>query len=149
NRNGDGDWIPRDGAIFLVGDPKQGIYRFRGADVKTYLDMRNLLEKHDSTSILKISTNFRSSKGILDYVNNVFDVPLSTPTQPGFPALDPFRQDTTKHPSVSTNQIGEWDNIAQTRDEEARQIAETARKLINTYPVFDKKLATTRPCKPS
>lgn len=149
DRDGDGDWIPRDGAIFLVGDPKQGIYRFRGADVKTYLDMRNLLEKHDPTSILKISTNFRSSKGILDYVNNVFDVPLSTPTQPGFTALDPFRQDTTKHPSVSTIQIGEWENIAETRDEEARQIAEMARKLINTFPVFDKKLGATRPCKPS
>lgn len=149
DRDADGEWVPRPGAIFLVGDPKQGIYRFRGADVKTYLDMRNLLEKHDSTSILKISTNFRSSKGILDYVNDVFDVPLSAPSQPGFTALDPFRQDTSKHPSVATIKIGELDNIAETRDEEARQIAEMARRLINTFPVFDKKLGATRPCKPS
>src|SRR5690606_39227306 len=49
-----GEWVPRPGAIFIVGDPKQGIYRFRGADVKTYLEMRNLLEKNDPESILQI-----------------------------------------------------------------------------------------------
>lgn len=142
-------WIPKQGAIFLVGDPKQGIYRFRGADVKTYLDMRDMLEKNDPSSILKISTNFRSSKGILEYVNRVFAEPLSEPSQPGFTALDPFRNDTSDHPSVSTLQIDEFPNIAETRDAEAKMVAEAARKLINQFPVYDKKLGTTRPCKPS
>jgi len=31
------EWALRPGALFLVGDPKQAIYRFRGADVETYL----------------------------------------------------------------------------------------------------------------
>lgn len=149
DRNSEGEWEPRPGAIFLVGDPKQGIYRFRGADVKTYLDMRNLLEKHNPASILKISTNFRSSKGILDYVNGVFDAPLSAPSQPGFTALDPFRKDLSDLPSVTTIQIGELDNIAETRDAEAQKIAEMTRHLIGSFPVYDKSIGTTRPCKPS
>ena len=33
----------RPGALFLVGDPKQAIYRFRGADVNAYLAARTAI----------------------------------------------------------------------------------------------------------
>src|SRR5690606_10418722 len=114
------------------------IYRFRGADVKTYLDMKSLLEKNDPTSILQISTNFRSSRGILDYVNSVFAEPLSTANQPGFTALNPFRDDDTSYPSVSTLRIEEYETIGEARDEEARRIAEICKRLIGTEIVYDK-----------
>ena len=52
----------RPGALFLVGDPKQAIYRFRGADVRAYLRARRLLLAQDPGSVLSISTNFRSAR---------------------------------------------------------------------------------------
>src|SRR5205823_1028995 len=44
--SGSDDWIARNlrpGALFLVGDPKQAIYRFRGADVGAYIAARQTL----------------------------------------------------------------------------------------------------------
>lgn len=143
------EWIPRPGAIFLVGDPKQGIYRFRGADVNTYLKMKSLIEKNDPSSILQISTNFRSSQGILSHVNEVFAEPLSADNQPGFTALEPFRDDDTSFPAVSTIRIDDYKAIGESRDEEARRIAEICRRLIGSNIVFDKETKKLRKCKPS
>ena len=50
----------RPGSLFLVGDPKQAIYRFRGADVDTYLEAKRALLAQDPDSIVEITANFRS-----------------------------------------------------------------------------------------
>jgi exodeoxyribonuclease V beta subunit len=56
-------------AVYLVGDPKQSIYRFRKADVYTYLKARDLLgEEH----LYHLDTNFRSSKKLIDAINALF-----------------------------------------------------------------------------
>ena len=57
------DWTTfqiRPGALFLVGDPKQAIYRFRGADVAAYIQAREAFLAQAPDSVLAISTNFRS-----------------------------------------------------------------------------------------
>lgn len=56
-------------ALYLVGDPKQSIYRFRKADVYTYLHARDLLgENH----LYHLDTNFRSSKQLIGALNALF-----------------------------------------------------------------------------
>src|SRR5439155_3744627 len=55
------------GSLFLVGDPKQSIYRFRRADVSLYLQVRDALGER-----LQLTHNFRSRPGILEWVNAVF-----------------------------------------------------------------------------
>src|ERR1700722_15828150 len=62
----------RPGALFVVGDPKQAVYRFRGADVETYLVAKRALAQQDPTAILEISANFRSQADILNFVNAHF-----------------------------------------------------------------------------
>ena len=62
----------RPGALFAVGDPKQAIYRFPGADVNTYLLAKEALERRDPSSILDITVNFRTREPILEYVNRSF-----------------------------------------------------------------------------
>jgi ATP-dependent exoDNAse (exonuclease V) beta subunit len=57
-----------------VGDPKQAIYRFRGADLNAYLAARKSIGKD---ALLEITTNFRSVKPILDFVNERFKSVLS------------------------------------------------------------------------
>ena len=80
-------WPLRDGALFMVGDPKQAIYRFRGADVQTYLRARAALETAHPVNVLRIGRNFRSVAPILDWVNLRFEAPLSADGQPGFAPL--------------------------------------------------------------
>ncbi|WP_095153023.1 exodeoxyribonuclease V subunit beta [Pseudomonas sp. Irchel s3b5] len=55
--------------LFLIGDPKQAIYAFRGADIYTYLRARQATTGRLHT----LGTNFRSSHGMVDAVNHVFE----------------------------------------------------------------------------
>ncbi|HER43556.1 MAG TPA: hypothetical protein ENO08_03765, partial [Candidatus Eisenbacteria bacterium] len=61
---------PEPGRLFLVGDPKQSIYRFRGADVEIYELVKEAVA--GAGSILRITQNFRSVRGIIDWVNGAF-----------------------------------------------------------------------------
>jgi hypothetical protein len=79
--------VLRPGSLFLVGDPKQAIYRFRGADVEAYALSRRLIEAQPTGAILDVTANFRSQRAIIEHVNACFDVVLSTPSQPGYVAL--------------------------------------------------------------
>src|SRR6185436_19167555 len=82
----------RPGALFIVGDPKQAIYRFRGADVETYVVAKRALAKRDPKAILDVSVNFRSQPAILEFVNSHFSTALDeSQGQPGFSALTPLR----------------------------------------------------------
>ena len=65
------DWeaiVPTPGKLFMVGDPKQSIYRFRRADIVTMTHVRNHLV-HESTPLQQ---NFRSQQSIISWVNHVF-----------------------------------------------------------------------------
>ncbi|UDI93637.1 exodeoxyribonuclease V subunit beta [Pseudomonas sp. IAC-BECa141] len=55
--------------LFLIGDPKQAIYAFRGADIYTYLRARQATTGRLHT----LGTNFRSSHGMVSAVNHVFE----------------------------------------------------------------------------
>jgi len=63
---------PRAGGLFIVGDPKQSIYRFRRADITTYLAVRKQIAEHGG-EIVQLSTNFRSLPPICDWVNANFE----------------------------------------------------------------------------
>lgn len=57
-----------DCGIFMIGDPKQAIYSFRGADIHTYLRARSATEGRH----YNLDTNFRSSQAMVAAVNQVF-----------------------------------------------------------------------------
>lgn len=68
------DWrsaVPRPGALFVVGDPKQSIYRFRRADIAVYNQVRARFREFGA--VLRLITNFRSRQTVADLVNDVFD----------------------------------------------------------------------------
>jgi exodeoxyribonuclease V beta subunit len=54
--------------LFLIGDPKQAIYAFRGADIHTYLRARQDTTGHRRT----LDTNYRSTRGMVAAVNQLF-----------------------------------------------------------------------------
>ena len=55
---------------YLIGDPKQSIYRFRRADLYTYLAAKNVV---DPKEVFYLDTNFRSSKELINALNRLFD----------------------------------------------------------------------------
>ncbi len=65
---------PANGRLFVVGDPKQSIYRFRGADVFAYLEAQDRLSA--SGESLSLAHNYRSTDGLIRAVNALFSRPL-------------------------------------------------------------------------
>src|SRR5207237_6598398 len=62
---------PSPGKLFLVGDPKQSIYRFRRADVGTYQAVKRLLVARGAACIY-LTTSFRAIPAIQHLVNAAF-----------------------------------------------------------------------------
>ncbi|MGS0674618.1 exodeoxyribonuclease V subunit beta [Shewanella sp. 125m-1] len=54
-------------SLLMIGDPKQAIYAFRGADIHTYIQAREQTAKH-----YNLDTNYRSNKQMVDAVNGIF-----------------------------------------------------------------------------
>ncbi len=63
-RGGDADGAPR---LLLVGDPKQSIYRFRGADLRVWNEVRERLCGDGEP--LRLTRNFRTQPGVVAFVN--------------------------------------------------------------------------------
>jgi ATP-dependent helicase/nuclease subunit A len=72
---GQGADKPMRPTLFVVGDEKQSIYRFREANYRLLEDVRNKMEKNipaESREILTLDRNFRSTQEIIEIVNQVF-----------------------------------------------------------------------------
>ena len=54
-------------ALLMIGDPKQAIYSFRGADVYTYINARRL-----SSRLHNLDVNWRSSPALIEATNTLF-----------------------------------------------------------------------------
>ena len=60
--------VPKQGKLFVVGDPKQSIYRFRRADVRQL----EVLRRRMGGDILHLVQNFRSQRPVIEWVNHLF-----------------------------------------------------------------------------
>ncbi len=70
----DPDWhksVPHPGSLFLVGDAKQGIYRFRGADISMWQEAEDVM-RATGGEVVQLYQNFRSTAGICSAVTDVF-----------------------------------------------------------------------------
>jgi len=81
------------GKLFFVGDFKQSIYRFRGAEPKVFNDMQLDVP---AKGRLPLSKNFRSQPAILDFVNSLFSEYFGERYEP----LEPSREQTTPTPAI-------------------------------------------------
>ena len=63
----------RPGSLFVVGDPKQSIYGFRGADVDVFLRRRDEVESAgEGGALVRLDRSFRAREGVTRFVNHVF-----------------------------------------------------------------------------
>lgn len=59
--------------LFLVGDAKQSIYGFRGADLRFFSTLSKQFSQHqDSCSTVFLNDNFRTTSSILNFLNPLF-----------------------------------------------------------------------------
>ena len=66
------DRVDENNALVMIGDPKQAIYSFRGADLNTYLLARQTALALDPQACHTLDTNYRSTPGLVDAVNRLF-----------------------------------------------------------------------------
>ena len=66
------DLLP--GSLFIVGDPKQSIYRFRNADIDSYNDIKDIFEnpKNKNNMVVELTNNYRSTSMLCNYFNRQF-----------------------------------------------------------------------------
>jgi ATP-dependent exoDNAse (exonuclease V) beta subunit len=142
----------RPGSLFLVGDPKQAIYRFRGADIEAYQHCRELIQAQDGGAILEITANFRSQGAVIKHVNRCFEAVFAKPSQPRYVALAPTIADFTYPvPCVTRFTVhvrAEGRIYAEMfREAEAARVAEICERLIGnvTIPRADGSQSPLRP----
>jgi ATP-dependent exoDNAse (exonuclease V) beta subunit len=90
------------GKLFIVGDPKQAIYRFRGTDVGTYWDVSRELAANGGR-VLQLTTSYRSVPAIQRFVNAAFSQEMTADErtlQAGYVPLSPFRDPNDAQPAV-------------------------------------------------
>lgn len=79
--------------LFIVGDPKQSIYGFRGADLEVFYDVMEDIEKVSNQKPITLDKNFRTLDTILNMVNSLFEKIMGN------------RYDALTHHHVSGNKI--------------------------------------------
>ncbi|MCR9201058.1 MAG: UvrD-helicase domain-containing protein [Planctomycetaceae bacterium] len=119
------DWRtcrPVPGSLFVVGDPKQSIYRFRRADIQIFHQVRRIVCDHGG-HLARLTTSFRSVPEILRFVNSAFG-PLfpseETDFSPSGVYHHPYRTDEVT-PAVETLSVP--GRFSQLVEENARQVA--------------------------
>jgi ATP-dependent helicase/nuclease subunit A len=94
----DADWTLaplRAGALFVVGDPKQSIYRFRRADIGTYNFVKSRI-RDTGGLLLSLTASFRSVPALCTWSNDAFQKLFpedSTDVQAAFSGLQPVRRE--------------------------------------------------------
>jgi ATP-dependent helicase/nuclease subunit A len=90
------DWMsarPKPGKLFVVGDPKQSIYKFRRADVVLYRAIRDHLASQN-VGVVRLTTSFRALRPIQECVNSAFAPEMQDDAEAGQAAYAPLDGDT-------------------------------------------------------
>src|SRR5438067_529223 len=96
------DWRrarPVPGKLFIVGDPKQSIYRFRRADVALYEEVKRRVVDAGG-ALVELTTSFRAVPEIQEAVNAAFAPRLDGGNQARYVPLAPFRSGVASQPAV-------------------------------------------------
>jgi ATP-dependent exoDNAse (exonuclease V) beta subunit (contains helicase and exonuclease domains) len=98
------DWRqvrPVPGKLFVVGDPKQSIYRFRRADVALYQQVKHQVVASGG-AVVDLNVSFRSVPEIQQLVNNAFEPVMSgqSLTQAHYVPLAPSRTAVNTQPAI-------------------------------------------------
>ncbi|MHB8474499.1 MAG: UvrD-helicase domain-containing protein [Gammaproteobacteria bacterium] len=123
-------WSPGDGrTLFVVGDPMQSIYRFRQAEVGLFLRAWHQGIGNVSLEPLSLQVNFRSEKGIVDWVNQAF--------AQAFPAVEDVAAGAVTyspavgyHPAGNAPAVTVHPMVGRDDDQEAEQVVTLVKQAM-------------------
>ena len=127
-------WVPGDGrTFFAVGDPMQSIYAFREAEVGLFLSAWETGLKQIDLKPLTLTVNFRSQKGIIDWVNDKFFkiMPETGDITTGAVAYSPFVE---FHPLLAGQAVEIHPFIPADPDAEAIAVVDCVQKSKKNDP---------------
>ncbi len=120
-------------SLFVVGDPMQSIYRFREAEVGLFLQARSAGIGHTVLQSVTLSANFRSQRGIIDWVNATFAqiMPDCEDIATGAVAYVPS---TATHPALIGDAVKIYPFLERNDAAEARQVVKIITQTRRNHP---------------
>jgi len=98
---------PSEHRLWVIGDPKQSIYGFRGADVSTYMNAREVMQQTGALSY-RLNTNYRSIPALVTGFNHFFSV-VKDPDSPAYW----YPEDSIKVEAANRDKIPELPRLEQ------------------------------------
>ncbi|WP_105013396.1 UvrD-helicase domain-containing protein [Salinibacter sp. 10B] len=120
---------PRDGSLFIVGDDKQSIYRFRRADKGVFDAFRTRIDDEPNGEAVTLTKNFRSRTPICEWCNDafgaIFDDPNLRDLQAEYVPFDPQRAAGPEGTALRRNPLDKvgWNRGRQIAEQDATRIA--------------------------
>jgi ATP-dependent helicase/nuclease subunit A len=133
------EWEPGKGrSLFIVGDPKQSIYRFRDAEVGLFLKTQKKGIGHLKLKNLTLESNFRSQERIVTWVNECFQKILPRDDNPNTGAIA-FSKSTAVHgresfEGVVAHPLNPNSDLKFAAKEEAHEVSKLIKNIQNDSP---------------
>ena len=125
--------------IFLVGDEKQSIYLFRGANVAMFAKARERFNQWLGSEyhFVEAIDNYRCLPTIVDFTNSLFSRIMGSQDTASEAMYTPFEARREGDGFVGLYTLDSCDIIRQTREKEAAALAAHIKGLEGTYEVYD------------
>lgn len=118
------------GSLFIVGDPKQSIYRFRGADVSIFVNTQKELITQGNGSV-HLTHNYRSQSGIVQFTNELCKYAFPLEDNHSICSSRPDNQTIDKPVQIIYSGLPNGDGYKQSLEEqEAIQISQKIKQLV-------------------
>lgn len=133
------EWSADDGrTLFIVGDPKQSIYRFRDAEVGLFIQTQKRGLGTLRLTPLSLESNFRSQKNLVDWVNTCFKKIFPNHNDPDLGAIS-FTPSSavlkeSMQPGVLYHPVPHHEDSLAISEEEAQKITNLVKGLQSQYP---------------
>ncbi len=133
---------PRTGELFIIGDAKQSIYRFRGADVTVFHAMRDEMTAAGGRDV-PMSACFRTHERLIAFVNHLFPAVFTRESRYDTPyeVMSAHRQPATEGAAVELHIITQGKDAtklkaADLRTREAALVARRVREMVEREAAF-------------
>jgi len=135
-------WDGQGQTVFLVGDPKQSIYKFRQARVERFVrTMQTKMLGELPLGSLRLTTNFRSQSGLVDAFNEDFSLLFPDEDEAGSEEVPYVAAQAVRIPSENDLQNVVWhaallrpdEDVKKQRQKQTRAEAEQVRTIIEKW----------------